>query len=431
MSALHFRNDGTFRILQLADIQDGPHVAADTIDLIEAAVAAADPDLVVLTGDQIRGYDPAYRSTYIARRHDPDNTSAMAQGIALSMRLEQLAGTLAGRHRTHETAAEQRSDMDQARNNVRETIAAFLDPIIRRGIPFAVTYGNHDFQCGIDIDEQEQLYSTFPGYVRPDAVFSAGTGYIAVQGANSSHPAMGVTLIDSGDYDPAGGYSAPTCTTIEWLRTVNRGTTADGGPVPTIAFQHIAPPEIYDLLQPVGRFTANAVRGYRAHANHCYVVDPVKCRPGSILGEPPSCSEHNSGEMAALAATPGYFALYVGHDHSNTVIGSIDGVDLGYCPTCGFTSYGPPTADRGARVFEFREDDVRHYRTRVLTFGSLLDRHARHPVRVFVGSTMLSSSKSIGNFLRRPRVAYWTGALAGVGIGLGLAKISRNGHANR
>ena len=59
MTNLRFREDGSFRVLQMADIQDGPNVLPDTIRLIREAIRKADPDLVVFTGDQIRGYDPA------------------------------------------------------------------------------------------------------------------------------------------------------------------------------------------------------------------------------------------------------------------------------------------------------------------------------------------------------------------------------------
>ena len=40
----------------------------DTIRLIREAIREADPDLVVFTGDQIRGYDPAYIDTFLRRR---------------------------------------------------------------------------------------------------------------------------------------------------------------------------------------------------------------------------------------------------------------------------------------------------------------------------------------------------------------------------
>lgn len=66
--SLRFNSDGTFRVLQMADIQDGPDVREDTIRLIEAAIRKAHPDLIVLTGDQIRGYDPAYIDTFLRRR---------------------------------------------------------------------------------------------------------------------------------------------------------------------------------------------------------------------------------------------------------------------------------------------------------------------------------------------------------------------------
>ena len=65
---LRFNEDGTFRVLQMADIQDKPEVNRDTIRLIKAAIREAKPDLVVLTGDQIRGYDPAYIDTFLRRR---------------------------------------------------------------------------------------------------------------------------------------------------------------------------------------------------------------------------------------------------------------------------------------------------------------------------------------------------------------------------
>ena len=67
MTNLRFREDGSFRVLQMADIQDGPNVLPDTIRLIREAIRKADPDLVVFTGDQIRGYDPAYIDTFLRR----------------------------------------------------------------------------------------------------------------------------------------------------------------------------------------------------------------------------------------------------------------------------------------------------------------------------------------------------------------------------
>ena len=68
MTNLRFREAGTFRVLQMADIQDGPNVREDTIRLIEAAIKKTHPNLIVFTGDQIRGYDPVYIDTFLRRR---------------------------------------------------------------------------------------------------------------------------------------------------------------------------------------------------------------------------------------------------------------------------------------------------------------------------------------------------------------------------
>ena len=75
---LRFNSDGTFRVLQMADIQDGPNVREDTIRLIEAAIKKTHPDLIVFTGDQIRGYDPAYIDTFLRRRGEQPGTRIRA-----------------------------------------------------------------------------------------------------------------------------------------------------------------------------------------------------------------------------------------------------------------------------------------------------------------------------------------------------------------
>ena len=51
---LNFKND-TFKIMQIADTQEGARVSPDTLDLINAALERENPDLVVYSGDQIWG----------------------------------------------------------------------------------------------------------------------------------------------------------------------------------------------------------------------------------------------------------------------------------------------------------------------------------------------------------------------------------------
>ena len=52
---LQFKN-GKFKILILSDIQDTNTPQKETVDLINAAIDAADPDFIALTGDNIAGW---------------------------------------------------------------------------------------------------------------------------------------------------------------------------------------------------------------------------------------------------------------------------------------------------------------------------------------------------------------------------------------
>jgi predicted MPP superfamily phosphohydrolase len=50
---LQFNENGEFRILQIADIQDNFPMNTITTKLIKAAIETKKPDLIVLTGDNI------------------------------------------------------------------------------------------------------------------------------------------------------------------------------------------------------------------------------------------------------------------------------------------------------------------------------------------------------------------------------------------
>lgn len=412
---LRFRKDGTFRVLQLADVQDGPVVSQDALDLIEAAVAYADPDLVVLTGDQIRGYDPAYMGTFLSRRD-----SGYGESISIGVKLERLLNVNAGNDGLEHYA----EGIEGARQKVRDTFSQFLGPVVSRGIPFAATYGNHDFQCGVMPEDQDDIYREFPGCLNPkvdDAgcvqgdgiACEVGTFALPVESSDGTQTALGIMLVNSGDFEPGGGYGAPSETAIRWLKDAEDAVSEPGMRTPSIVFQHIPTHEFYQCLKKTSPFTPYAVEGYRAFSDSCYVINPEICRPGSWLGEGPCCSERNVGEVRQMHDVGGYFALYCGHDHKNTFIGHVNGLDLGYAPTCGFCSYGPKAENHALRLFVFHENEPQRYETRLLTYGDLIGRSVRKPVRLLAGEYMISDIASVRNLLRHPSVTIGALVIAG------------------
>ena len=474
MTNLRFREDGSFRVLQMADIQDGPNVLPDTIRLIREAIRKADPDLVVFTGDQIRGYDPAYIDTFLRRRGEEPGARVRAvteveaklRGIKrrarnlvnnrlLAMKsdggnpdVQQTASTASTTSALVYSTTSDPQDvpttldelMDETRDKVRRTFAGFLGPVIEAEVPFAATYGNHDFQCGILADEQDGIYREFPGCLNPVDSLEPGTFALPIEASDGSgRVAMSVMMVNSGDYagkpeendaqypayvvNPRGldladsdGYGTPSPEAIDWLGAVQSELgerNGDGKPVPAIAFQHIPPQEFYDCLKEVPAWTPNAVEGARTHAGHCYVLNHEICRPGSRLGEAIGCADENVGEVDALREAGGYFALFCGHDHKNAFVGHAHGIDLGYAPTCGFECYGPKSRYRGIRLFEFHESNPAGYVTRMLTWGDLVGRYSSNEVRVWFEDHCVTGAISMRNELRRPQVfAVLSGAMS-------------------
>ena len=235
MTNLRFREDGSFRVLQMADIQDGPNVLPDTIRLIREAIRKADPDLVVFTGDQIRGYDPAYIDTFLRRRGEEPGARVRAvteveaklRGIKrrarnrvnnrlLAMKsdgsnpdVQQTASTASTTSTLVYSTTSDSQDvpttldelMDETRDKVRRTFAGFLGPVIEAEVPFAATYGNHDFQCGILADEQDGIYREFPGCLNPVDSLEPGTFALPIEASDGSgRVAMSVMMVNSGDY---------------------------------------------------------------------------------------------------------------------------------------------------------------------------------------------------------------------------------------
>ena len=112
---LRFRN-GRFKLMQISDIQELARINPDSLKLLTLALEREKPDLAVFTGDQVYGLHPSF-----------------------------LTG--------------------DTRKKITATIKAILAPLEAAGVPFAVTFGNHDCQCGIPNAEQAAVYAESPYYV--------------------------------------------------------------------------------------------------------------------------------------------------------------------------------------------------------------------------------------------------------------------------
>ncbi len=385
LGRLQFHNSGKFRVLQVSDIQDGAKVSKDTIALIAVSLDTVRPDLVVFTGNQIAGYDSAFAETFVKR---PWNV------------LEA-----------------EREAVERTKQQVRGAIEQFLTPLIERSVPFAVTYGNHDAQCGLTNAQLDEIYRSFPGCLNPapcDAAgaseiqdpvegllpkqtvvpFAPGTFVLPVLGLEGATNVLALALLDSGGYAHGGGFAAPDGEALAFLKAVPHRLG-----VRMMLFQHMPVPQFYDLLKPAKANAPYAMQGYRAHAGCYYVLDGERTQVGGYLGEGISCPDE-SEEFDLLHDA--LIGISAGHDHRNGFVGELDGTMLLATPTCGFDTYGPAPDHRATRLIEF---DIRHPhepRTQLLTFGELVGKPSSKKAYTYAINAKPPQDGEGDDLLRKP-----------------------------
>lgn len=284
---LRFRNDGTFKILQLTDIhfqpEAGPEYAARYNTLIDGLLEAEKPDLVVVTGDVL----------YWSNR--PMN----------------------------------------------EYFDAAVAPMIRHQVPYAFVMGNHDAEStftGQDVFTHLQSKPYSVSQTGPAALGASGNYAIEIHGKDGATSSV-LYMLDSHDHADRmpdatprenGAYAWLTADQVRWYGETSEAFTRqdNGMPVPSLMFFHI----------PLQEY--NAAWRHRASGNRL---------------EDESPQGRNTGMFSAIEAHRDVMGVFVGHDHTNDYVGSLNGVALGYGRKTGLSVYGPAPLERGGRVIVLHE----------------------------------------------------------------------------
>lgn len=359
---LRFNSDHKFKIMQIADTQEIPAVSPDTLSLINNALDREKPDLVIFTGDQIKGYSKKFKK-------DP----------AI----------------------------------IESTIDILVEPIAKRNIPFMVTYGNHDAQCGVDNRGQYKFYAKYDNFISGDLRNSddVGTADIQIYSSTEDKPVFELYIIDShGKAKDGAGYAPVDKEQIEWYVSRREQLKAENGDyLPSLVFQHIPVPEFFDVIKKVPKGTKGAVPAYGAHENEYFVLNDETIVEGGFMLESPASPDVNTGEFEAMSEKGDVLGIYVGHDHNNSFVVKYKGVDLGYTQGAGFNVYGPGE-NRGVRIFELDETAPREYKTHTATFKELCGTKIKTPVKEFIYKHAPTSPRAVKPIL--------------IKVGIGIAAIA-------
>ena len=98
-----------------------------------------------------------------------------------------------------------------------------------------------------------------------------------------------------------------------------------------------------------------------------------KAKNSGMIFEKSCPSYGNDGQWDAMVQGGDVLGLVVGHDHVNTFIADVDGVDLIQTPGATYNSYYN-NMYQGARVIELNEADLWHYETYNVTSNELAKR---------------------------------------------------------
>lgn len=331
MKKLYFQ-DNNFKILHITDVHQSLKMDGDTLRLMEGVLEHEKFDLVIFTGDQLKGYSPAFRGG------DPEE-------------------------------------------KVETALDNLLKPIIKRNIPFSVTFGNHDRQTGVPNKRQWEMLFKYPNFIAGDILMNAGTTCILLHDEKINKPIFSVYLIDSGTSASSGGYEAVSPQQIQWF-TQNRKDLMKkyGTSFPAMVFQHIPMQEYYNAMKKANKKDKFTIKGYRKFSKNKYKLPNPE--NGELIGEQFCCPDENTGEFDALKNDGNVLAVFCGHDHKNSFIRPYKGIDLGYTQGFGFNEYGPGTM-RGARVITLNKNQPSSYTSKTITYENLFGKKTKNLIKNF------------------------------------------------
>ncbi len=330
--------------MQVTDLHQALKVNQDTLRFLEKAIDLEKPDLVVFTGDQLKGYSLAFK----------------------------------GKNK---------------KVKVKKAMELFLEPFNKKNIPFTLTFGNHDEETGIGKIEQEEMYQSFANYIQPDQEGNPGCKGIYIKDEKTLNPRFALYLLDSGTSEKKGGYEGVSQENIDWFTNIREEEEKNHGEkTPGILLIHIPLEEYYETLTVTDCKTKGRVKGYQKGYEGYYQLPNPK--EGDFFKEAPCVPNENRGLFKVLKEDGKMKGVYCGHDHKNSFAKDYQGIELAYTPCSGFAGYGPGV-DRGVRIFTItqKENEVT-YTSQVISYRQLLGKKVSAPFKNWFGEKIPSSKEA-------------------------------------
>ncbi len=224
--------------------------------------------------------------------------------------------------------------------NVKKAWLTVVQPMIDARIPWAAVFGNHDWEHGFPNKQMMEYLVTLPyncSQFGPKRISGTGNYVLKIGASKKKQTEALIYCFDSNAYTEdrenpeLGDYDWIKFNQIEWYRKTSAKYTRknDEKPLPALAFFHIPLPE-YKIVQQKSTTVGDKDEN---------IASPTI----------------NSGMYSAMLEMKDVMGTFVGHDHNNNFIGSLNNICLAYGCKTGLDSYG--RFPKGARVIEIYEGE--------------------------------------------------------------------------
>lgn len=320
---LQFGENGEFKVLHLCDCQDGFPAQERMFTYINYMLDNYKPDLVVLGGD---------------------NT--------------------VGEEETKEQAIEE-----------------LVAPFVEHETYFTLVFGNHDHQQGVEKEELLEMYQKYGGkyclaYDADPEIAGVANHNLPIYSSDGEKIKFNLWLIDSNHYitDENGneiGYDSVREDQIEWYKDTYAKLEKEAGEkVYSLAFQHIVPGEVYDVMFPEVKKPLSPFTETYNNGKHYNIIAPDTSAFTGFLFEAPCPGVFNYGQVDAMVETGDVLSILFGHDHINAYEIEYEGIKLINTPGVTYNSYGNEFV-RGSRLITIKEDAPDTFESEVITVNEV------------------------------------------------------------
>ncbi|MDR2525312.1 MAG: metallophosphoesterase [Oscillospiraceae bacterium] len=231
---LMFNEDGTYKLIQVTDTQEILLTSTMTKDFLKWVAAERNPDLFVLTGDNISagGLNGSMLTSFNRQiiNTSIDNLMKIFDDIAIPTTM------VLGNHDTESTGVTRWQEVQRYMDHPSYVgyAAAGADDSPSKH------WGTHNLLINDSkLADVEQPVTDAEG----NPVDADGDGISDTEIVKKPVPLFALWMFDSGDY-VEGGYNCVSETQVRWFTQTNNAL----GKLPSLAFQHIVVQEIFDVL---------------------------------------------------------------------------------------------------------------------------------------------------------------------------------------